>query len=123
MEDNCSTFIVKKHSAKATSDSKYIYACCLNLHSLQNKIEDMETLTAMHRYHVFGIAKSWLDLSNRYFIAECSLSGCAISICERENRIGVVDILCIHNSLHPISVKAETFANVGTFFIEKKRNL
>ena len=80
----------------------------------------METIVAMNRYHVVGITESWLDTSNRDFIAEFSLPGYSIFSCERENRLGGGVILYVHNSFQPSLVKTEAVTNVDTLFIEIK---
>ncbi|ORD93263.1 RTJK, partial [Enterospora canceri] len=76
----------------------------------------------MDQYHIIGVTESWLDTSNRDYIAEFQLSGYTIFSCERENRIGGGVILYIHSSLHPISIKTEPINGVDTVFIELKNN-
>ena len=85
---------------------------------MRNKFEDLETLAAMDLYHVIGITESWLDTSNRDFIAEFSLPGYSIFSCERENRMGGGVILYVHNSLQPSLVKTEAVTNADTLFVE-----
>ena len=74
----------------------------------------------MDLYHVIGITESWLDTSNRDFIAEFSLPGYSIFSCERQNRMGGGVILYIHNSLEASLVKTETVTNVDILFVEIK---
>ena len=108
------------HVSNVTTDTGYIKACYVNARSLRNKFEDLEVLAAMEKYHIIGVTESWLDTSNRDFIAEYNLPGYTIFSCERENRVGGGVILYIHNSLHPTLVKTETVTNVDIIFIEIK---
>jgi len=73
----------------------------------------------MDYYHIIGVTESWLQMSNRDFIAEFKLPGYAIFSFERENRNGR-GVIYIHSTLHPISVKTETVTKVDTVFIEIK---
>ena len=76
----------------------------------------------MDHYHIIGVTESWLDMSNRDYIAEFQLSGYTIFSCERENRIGGGVILYIHSSLHPISIKIEPINGMDIVFIKLKNN-
>ena len=105
---------------KPTHDSENIKVCYVNARSLRNKFEDLEALASMETYHVIGVTESWLDTSNRDFIAEYSLPNYTIFSCERENRIGGGAILYVQNSLHPTLVKTENVDKIDTIFIEIK---
>ena len=74
----------------------------------------------MDHYHIIGITESWLDTTNRDFIAEFKLPGYTTFSCERENRVGGGVILYIKSTLNPISVKTGTITNVNTVFVEIK---
>ena len=75
----------------------------------------------MDNYHVIGVTESWIDTSNRDFIAEYSLPEYAIFSCERENRVGGGAILYVHNSLYPTLAKTEKVNNIDRVFIEIKK--
>ena len=85
---------------------------------MRNKFEDLETLAATDLYHIIGVTESWLDTSNRDFLAEFNLPGYSIFSCERENRMGGGVILYVHNSLQPSLVKTDEVPNVNTLFVE-----
>ena len=69
---------------------------------------------------MIGITESWLDTTNRDFVAEYSLPDYSIFSCERENRTGGGVILYVHNSLQPIALKTEAVPNVDSLFVELK---
>ena len=102
------------------NSKRVVKACHFNARSLRNKFEDLEALAAMDQYDIIGVTESWLDTSNRDFIAEYNLPGYTIFSCERENRTGGGVILYVHNNLQPVSMKTESIKNVDTVFIELK---
>lgn len=57
IDDNPNSFTIKKRSAKATPDLKYISTCYLKMCSL-HKFENLEMLPAMHHYHIIGILET-----------------------------------------------------------------
>ena len=87
------------------------------LADIRNKFTDLEALAVMDQYHIIGVTESWLDTSNRDYIAEFELPGYTIFSFERENRIGGGVILYVHSSLHPTSIKTEPINGVDTVFI------
>ena len=111
---------MREHHARTTLGSVNIKVCYVNARSLRNKFEDLEAIAAMDKYHIIGVTESWLDTSNRDFIAEYSIPAYTIFSCERENRLGGGVILYVHNSLYPTLVKSESVTNIDTVFIEIK---
>ena len=105
---------------RANRNLNYVKACYINARSLRNKFEDLESLAAMDQYDIIGVTESWLDTSNRDFIAEYNLPNYTIFSSERINRIGGGVILYVHNTLHPTLVKTQTVSNIDTVFIEVK---
>lgn len=57
------------------SDSNYVNACYFNACRLSNGFEDLEGIAAMHHYHAIRNAETWLDTSDREFIAKYNLPG------------------------------------------------
>ena len=92
----------------------------MNARSLRNKFTDLEALAATEEYHVIGVAESWLDSTNRDFLAEYSLPGYSAFSCERENRPGGGVLLYVKASLHPTLVQTEVIDNVDVAIVQIK---
>ena len=97
-----------------------IKACYINARSIRNKFTDLEALAALEEYHVIGVTESWLDTTNRDFLAEYSLPGYSAFSCERQNRLGGGVLLYVKASLHPTLVQKEVINNVDVAIVEIK---
>ena len=75
-------------------------------------------MVSMEDYDIIGVTESWIDTSNRDFLAEYSIQGYTLFSCEREHREGGGVLIYVKTNLHPFAKPVKKMNNIDVTFIQ-----
>ena len=112
------TRVVKNNLTSSSTGADKIRACYFNARSIRNKFDELQALVYLENYDIIGVTETWINSSDRDYLAEYSLTGYIIFSSERTHRTGGGVMFYVKSNLQPRLLPNPIIANIDISFIQ-----